>query len=217
MRIDRKQSILLALLLFGGFALTTALILNSDRTQLGQSPESQVSDSQASNSPNSETNNSVPVDKRPNDGANFAMNDFHRVEMRDGKKIWEVTASRGQYFPANNSALVDKAHLVIFKKDGSIIELNAGSATLFLDGASLSKAEASQGVKLQLDQDTVLTSDTANFDRIKNTVLVPGNVEINNSRMNLKGKKLEADLTKEEFRIFNDVDTTVLPKYSEQP
>jgi len=84
-------------------------------------------------------------------GSAITLNKFHRSETRDGKKLWEISASSGQYLPEDQSALIEKATLFFFQEDGKIIELEADRARLTVQGANLSQAEIEGSVKVTFD------------------------------------------------------------------
>lgn len=202
MRITKKQSLALTVLVFIAFSVLTYFILKrEDLDENKLATTVQIEQQQ------------VQEIKRmaPDPGSNFSLNDFHRSETRNGKVVWEVKATRGQYFPETSSAALENSQLWIYRKDNSKVEINSGSATIFLQGTGLGKAEATQGVKLIMNDSTVLDSDSATFDHVANTVHIPGAVQITNPRMKINGVGLDANLTKEEFTINAEVDTVIYP------
>lgn len=204
MYITKQQSIALALgfltLFFalGFFLLRRSYSGPSTSAAAGTSASTQAS--------------SAPAAGANGDPAQFRLNEFHRVETRDGQKLWEIKAKNGRYFPENNTARIEQGNVWIFRKDGDVVKLEAGSALIHLQGASLAKAEASEGVTVVFNDELTVKTAAATYDKIANTISAPGHVTIVNDRMELSGKGLDVDVESETFRLEQTVETMLKPK-----
>jgi hypothetical protein len=139
------------------------------------------------------------------------MHEFHRSEVREGKKLWEVKGSQAQYSPEDSSVRITDADLLLLGKNGKEGQLRTKKATLFMQGPALSKAHLEQGVTAIYDHEYTLTSDEAVCDRVANTVLIPGPVNIESSGMELSGDSLKGDIDAQNFVVSGNVVTIIKP------
>jgi LPS export ABC transporter protein LptC len=142
-------------------------------------------------------------------GSNFVLNNFHRSEMKDGKKIWEVTATRGQYFPETNTAQLDEPSLLFYRSTGEVVELRAAQALLTLSGTTLNRAEISGAVRVVYGAKTTMTTEFALYDRASDTVTAPGEVTISSAELDIVGRELTAQIESQVFTLAKDVSSTV--------
>ena len=187
MRLSRTQS------LFGGFG-TLLLFFLLASLFISRTPKTFKS-----------TLPAVQAVKTEGGAVSFELGQFHRSETKEGKKLWEISAARGQYFPETNTARIFDATLFLFK-DQKTIELKAGEALVHLSGATLTKAEIFHGVTLTYDKGR-LETDQAVYDREHETVTAPGYVKIFNPSSESTGYSLQGDLQTNQFFLEHDVHT----------
>jgi LPS export ABC transporter protein LptC len=226
MAITRRQSLIIsgsALLLF--FAVG-ALFLRSSRTgmpitkvaqQDAASGATAASSSSASMQPvsNPESPEPQPVTSQDSSQATstgvFTMHEFHRSEVRDGRKLWEVKGSQAHYNPESSTVTIADADLLLLGKNGKEGQLRTKQATLFMQGPTLAKAHLEKGVTAIYDQQYTLTSEEAVCDRVANTVVIPGQVKIESAGMELSGDSLKGDIDAQSFVITGNVVTVIKP------
>ena len=144
-------------------------------------------------------------------GSQFVLGQFHRSEVKDGKKLWEVTAQRGEYHPQSNTAELEQAVVSMYKEDKPLT-IRASKAVLSLQGNSLLKAEASGEVMASSENHGTLTTTQATFDKVANTLTTEAPVTITTSQLTIRGTGLFADLNTKEFTLKSEVDSVLLPK-----
>lgn len=142
----------------------------------------------------------------------FFLEDFHRSEVRDGEKVWELKAAQGRYIPETQQAEVIDALLWVYKNDGSTTALEAGKARLQLEQSSLLRAKASKGVKVIYNDDVVITSKTAVYDNEKGTIRSPGNTFIEHEAIDIQGEDLHIDIESKVATLRNNVNSVIKPK-----
>jgi len=129
--------------------------------------------------------------------------------MKDGKKIWEVTATRGQYFPETNTAQLDQPSLLFYRSSGEVVELRAAQALLTLSGTTLNRAEISGDVRVVYGAKTTMTTELAIYDRASDTVTAPGEVKISSAQLDIVGRELTAQIESQVFTLAKNVSSTV--------
>lgn len=211
MKLTRRQSITLALaILIIFFGVSIALIDDDARRGITELS------SNSYNLDQSETALDERLSSLQESGQNgpaITLNKFHRSETKNGKKLWEISASSGQYLPENQSAIVENATLLFFQEDGKVIELAADQAKLTIEDANLNNAEIEGSVKVTFNKEISLSTDEAVYDRLNNLVTAPGLVKIESDMIEIIGEELEADLNKQEFILKRNVSSVIKARY----
>jgi len=73
-------------------------------------------------------------------GVSQHIRDFHRVKMRDGKKVWEISAQDAQYFQEDNLVVVRNATMELYLRDGRVVGLKGDEARIILDAKEIHAA-----------------------------------------------------------------------------
>lgn len=152
------------------------------------------------------------VEEQEVESAPVRLENFHRSETKNGKKVWEIKARSGSLVPEKSAVRISDATLWLFRDEGEVTELQAVKALVFIEGAELRRAEASEGVRLIHSDGSVITTKTAIYDREHGSVSAPGYVEIENESLMTTGEELTVDLNEESFVLGKDVITTIKPK-----
>lgn len=223
MHITKRQSLIIAVGSIIGFFLVGFLFLQNNQkrialsgstsptTTLTQPNTGAPSTDQPSQPPIALTAPSSAGDN-PTGSSMFTMKDFHRSEVKDGRTVWEINGSKGQYYPQTNSAMVFDAEVSLYNKNGQKSELSAKQAEVFLNGAMLDRAHAKQNVRVINNGDTILTTDEALYDRAKGTLSTVGAVKITNPKMEITADKLDGNMDSQVFTLSGDVVTVVNPR-----
>ena len=138
----------------------------------------------------------------------FTLQRFHRSEVKNGKKVWEVEADKGQYDPQTNSAKLESATVQLFKDDG-IVTMKAPKAILYLDGTALKSATASDGVVITYDDKLKIETNSATYDKVNNSVTSDDFVKITSESMEISGTGLSADTITKEFTLKKNIETII--------
>lgn len=200
MVITKSQSRVLALSVLAVFFGVSIILIQSSRR--AQKARNLLDPSQ------------VTVQEEP---SQVSLNNFHRSETKDGVKLWEVTAERGQYFAERNQIKVTKAKFDFYKKDGTTIRMISDQALLSLSGASLNKAEASGSVTISYNDTLKIATEALSYDKEGNSVFAPGHVRITSETLDTEGEELSVDLETEHFTLSRSVKSTLRPKTSPLP
>jgi len=200
MQLTRRQSIFVATGLIGLFFL--GLWFLSRRASIPLTPPRNLG-----------ATTPVPTPQTTAPGnAQFLLNDFHRSETKDGKKIWEVKAVKGQYFPDKQMAEVFDADVWMFRDNGETIFLKAPEATLGFDGSALNKAVFPDTVRVVYNDKVTLDTSAATYDKALNMVSSDTQVTVVSELMELTGARFTADLTQNKIVFSGGVNTIIKPQ-----
>jgi LPS export ABC transporter protein LptC len=144
--------------------------------------------------------------------AQFLLNDFHRSETKDGQKIWEVKARKGQYFPDKQMAQVFEADVWMFRDKGEQVFLKAPEAILGFEANALTKAVFPGTVHVVYNDKVTLDTSVATYDKALNTVFSDTTVTVVSDMMDLTGARFTADLTQNKIVFSGGVTTTIKPQ-----
>ncbi|MDZ4785224.1 MAG: LPS export ABC transporter periplasmic protein LptC, partial [bacterium] len=129
------------------------------------------------------------------DKTGFVLNNFHRTETKAGKKLWEVTAKTGEYITQTDSAKLTNALIIVYQKNGDIIQVESEKAILQFDNDSLIEAFLEKTVKLNVNKEKFVTTEKADFNKLQNTIVAPGYAKIEDRNVTLEGELLNVDLS----------------------
>lgn len=219
MRLTRSQSMIVAVGTLLLFFVAVYAIIEQDPRQVPKLTDSERARIALQSGDADDSTAQNGAEKAPGEPAGtadtteghslFVLHNFERSEIKDGRKTWEVKARQGEYFPATSSAKVSQAVMWTYQEGGDVVRLEADEAQLKLQGTALVKVEAQGNVKLTKNDELVVTTDSATYDRTANLVYAPGEVAISGKAINVNGKAMTVDLVSEEVRLENDVRTVI--------
>lgn len=194
--LTKKQSILISLLIIACFfGLSLFLIShNSSPSLVNQTQTRPTTD--LTESQDSEDGQSI-----------FALKNFYRSETKMGKKLWEIKAKSGEYFPANNKARITDATIFFYQDNGDIIRLDTHSADLILDNGSLTKAVTNSHTVIHYNQEMKISTDQLTYDKTTNLISSNSRTTITRGDLIIEGDSLLANLDTQEISLKNNVYT----------
>ncbi len=139
------------------------------------------------------------------DEAGLFLQDFHRVEVKNGKPMWEVRARDARYYAGEQLALVTDPALTVYRKKRSKVELKSDAGKLHLDGDSLTRAELEGNIVIQVDESLTFTTDQAVYNRTEGTLTAPGRVMFSGPGYQVEGSGFRLSLVDHTVEIYSDV------------
>lgn len=153
----------------------------------------------------------IPVPALEGGSAKVVMSDFHRSEVRDGKKLWEIRASQGEFFPTENRIHVNKPDLTVYREEKQV-SLAAEQADIQLEGSSVDKARVSGAVRVVYNQNTVIETGEATWHQKQQKVEAPGAVKLSNEMLDVEGEDLTVHLERNELFLNRRVRSVIKPR-----
>jgi len=138
------------------------------------------------------------------------MQDFRRVKMRDGKKMWEIVARQGRYLQENQEMIVEAPEFSFYPKDGEMIALKSKEAWIYLDsdGREVTRVELKGDLEMRVGDFSIRTQE-ATFESEQNTIVSAATVQINGPGVAIAGQGYTVDLSGKRMTLNADVKTTV--------
>ncbi len=138
------------------------------------------------------------------------MENFRRVQVRDGKKVWEIAARQARYFEASGEVVVDAPEVSFYLSDGEVIALRCGEARLHRgkEEKDISQIELKKDLQIQVG-DFSLRTQEAVYDSEHDTISSSGAVQILGRGLVVEGQGYTVDVADKRLMLNSDVRTTV--------
>ena len=145
------------------------------------------------------------LEEKSDRSGKLELQDFHRVEVRDGKPAWEVIAKNARYFPDEEVTHVNQANVTIYREDGEPVSISSRAAKLHLSEGALRKAELEGGVRVLAQSNVRIDAEYAVYDLQRKQILVPEAVEITGDGFEVRGIGLEFEIDKQIVKLQKQV------------
>ena len=138
------------------------------------------------------------------------IQNFHRMKVDKGRKVWEVSAREAQYNAAENMVVVHEPSVEFFLEDGRSIALAGQEGRVKLDGSEHDRVELEGEVRIQFG-DYSMRTESARYDREQDAIIAPGHVVLTGATLDVQGERLELQLASQRVRLHDNVRVVVRP------
>lgn len=138
------------------------------------------------------------------------IQNFHRVEVRDGEKVWEVEAEEAQYLKESDEIVVREPRASFFLEDGGKVTISGGQGIVHLVGRELKRIRVRDNVEIHV-RDFVIRVDGASYDRARDRIVTRGPVHIVGDTLELRGRGMKVDVETSSFTVEESVRVTLRP------
>ncbi len=148
-------------------------------------------------------------------GVSQHIQDFRRVKVQDGRKVWEVAADDAQYFDENKTVVVRGAVLQWFLKDGRVVGLKGDEGRILLDGHEVARVDLEGQIAVTF-ADYVVRTTQATYDNRRDVISAPGEIEISGRALQLHGDGMEVDVDAQRLTLLQNVSMQLQPALLKQ-
>jgi len=189
LRLKKKHSRILAFLIVF-LAILGAIVLGAKRAKIAAMPSIELL-----------KNKDGSIDAAVVFGA------FQKSEVKDGKKIWEITAKVGKFHTTTGVAELQDTDVSLLK-EADTITIHAAQALITLTGNDLKKIEARGDVVIHSqEKNTTIYTDSLLYDRATDRLTTPDPVRVVSPDIELQGSGLEGNTALKQFSLARDVKT----------
>lgn len=139
------------------------------------------------------------------------IQDFHRVKIDDGRKVWEVSAKEARHFEDEGMVAVIEPVVAVFFEEGRTVSLRGNGGKVFIDGKDLSKVEVEGGIQVRIDPYSMRT-EYAQYETETDRIVVPGEVSVESDQLEFDGRGMEIDLNEQRLEVKDGVEMLLWPK-----
>jgi LPS export ABC transporter protein LptC len=143
-------------------------------------------------------------------GVSQHIQDFRRVKVQDGRKVWEVAAQDAQYFEEDKTVIIRGAVLQWFLKDGRVVGLKGDAGRIVLDGREIARIELEGEIAVTF-ADYVVRTAQATYDNRREVISAPGAIEISGRALQLHGDGMEVDVDAQRITLLQNVSMQLQP------
>ncbi len=143
-------------------------------------------------------------------GVSQHIQDFRRVKVQDGRKVWEVSAEDAQYFDDEKTVVIRRAMLQWFLKDGRVVSLKGDEGRILLAGHDVSSVTLKNDVEVKVDEYVVRVA-SADYDNQDGIISAPGAVAISGRAVELQGTGMEVDVQAQRLMLHHQVSMHIQP------
>lgn len=136
---------------------------------------------------------------------------FHRIEIKDGRKAWEVQADEAQYLEETGQVLVRHPQASFFLRDGEEVSVQGGQGKLEFEGKDLQKVTLHDNVEIRV-RGFLIRAGQAVYDRDEDRVLAEGPVSVVGPDLELNGNDMVVFMKDSRFELQKNVRVTILPR-----
>ena len=151
---------------------------------------------------------SLPLPKvSDNNQSEIHLQDFHRVEVKEGRKLWELRAKDAKYFASEGVTQVNEAAMIIYRPEQPAVNVSSRSAKLYLEGESLSRVELEGDIVVAIDNSIEMRSGLAFLDMTQRLLRAPAHATLAGPGYEVQGVELEVDIDQQNVRFYRDVES----------
>lgn len=132
---------------------------------------------------------------------------FRRVKVKDGRKVWELTAQEAEYLTEQGQVVVASPKLAFYSGDGRDIQVRGKEGHIFLTDGNVQRIEVSGGIEVTVGEYFVATEKAIYFENI-NSIIAPGEVNLKSAELALAGNGMMLELNEQRVRFLRGVTTT---------
>jgi LPS export ABC transporter protein LptC len=141
------------------------------------------------------------------------IQDFRRVKVEDGRKVWEVSARDAQYYEEQGLVVVKEPLVAFYLKDGRQVALSGREGKVHLVERELDRVDLQGNIEVRLGE-YQLRARAAYYDRATDTIVAPGVVRIAGEALELEGEGMEVQVAEQRLRLQDKVRMTLRPRQS---
>jgi LPS export ABC transporter protein LptC len=142
------------------------------------------------------------------------IQNFHRIEIRDGTKAWELVADEAQYLQDQSEVVVRRPRTTLYLKDGEKVTITGDEGAVTFKGRDLQKARLHDNVEIHV-RDFVIHANDAVYDREADRIVAKGPVTIDGQQLRVAGKDMVVFVKESRFELEKPVRVTVVGKPAE--
>lgn len=139
------------------------------------------------------------------------IQNFHRIEVREGKKTWELVADEAQYLEDQNQVVVRKPRTTFYMKDGEKVIISGQQGNVVFAGKDLQTATLHDNVEIHV-RAFVIRVDEAVYDRATDKIVAKGPVKIDGEQLHVAGNDMTVYVKESRFELGKPVRVTLSPK-----
>lgn len=138
------------------------------------------------------------------------IQNFRRIQIRQGKKTWEIEGAEAQYLREDGTILVREPRATFYLENSREVRIRGDEGTVILRDNDLQEVTLRDNVKLRLGN-YVVDASRVKYQRKEKRVYVPGLVRIHGERIDVEGQDMVVFVDESMVRLRRRVKVTLQP------
>lgn len=143
-------------------------------------------------------------------GVSHHLQDFRRVQVKDGRKVWEVSAEDARFYETDAIAVVRKPMVAWYLEDGRRLGLSGDEGRVVLSDGSVQFVEMKGAIEVDLAE-LRIEVDEAVYDHENRRISAPGRVQIAGRYLDVSGAGMDLDIDGRRLTLAEHVEMTLQP------
>ncbi|HWP57218.1 MAG TPA: LPS export ABC transporter periplasmic protein LptC [Candidatus Acidoferrales bacterium] len=139
------------------------------------------------------------------------VKEFHRSEVADGRKVWEVSGKEARYLQEDREVVMEKPTFAYYNKNGETLEARADQGRIYLAEKEIDRMEMFGAIRVAY-QGFVLETDEIVYHKDKAQVVLPGKVSVKGTGLEVEGVGMTISLRDERLSLNSKVKTRIEPQ-----
>lgn len=142
--------------------------------------------------------------------AALQVKNFHRSNIEDGRKTWEIWGDEAGYFKAEEKAVIQRPRLSFYQEDGDVISATGKQGEVFLANGELERVVLLGAVEISY-QKTKFTTNELVYLHASEQVVAPGRIRATLDGLEVEGAAMELWIKEERMTLGRNVKTIIRP------
>jgi LPS export ABC transporter protein LptC len=139
------------------------------------------------------------------------IQNFHRVKIDKGRKVWEVSAREAQYLEKEELVRVEAPEVAVYLEDGRTVSLRGTGGRVFLKDRELQQVELDGEIAVELGEYSLQT-DHARYETEGDQIVAPGTVRIRGEGFEVRGEGLKVDVNAQHLTLARQIEMVLWPR-----
>jgi LPS export ABC transporter protein LptC len=148
---------------------------------------------------------SVISHREGDDVSKLRIQDFHRLEVKGGRPVWEIRASDANYFHLQGTTHVNDASVTVYRPKQKPVRLHSDTARLTINGSSLLGATLEGHVNVEIEGSLQANCEVAEYEAATRLIKAPDKVNIHGDGYEVIGAEMEMQIDSENIRLRRNV------------
>jgi len=141
--------------------------------------------------------------------ADQRIQNFRRVSIRGGKKLWEVAAREARYFAAESTVVVYGPEVAFYFGEGEVVSVRGEEGRLRIQGQEVEQMVLKGKLEVRF-ADFLIVTEEAVYSQQQNRIFSPGVVEITGRGLTINGEVCEVAVANKKLTLAHDVQTMMV-------
>lgn len=137
-------------------------------------------------------------------GVTQHIQDFRRVHVEGGRKVWEVAAEDARYFEGDDLVVVRQPMVAWYLEDGRRFGLRGDEGRISMDRTDLKFVEMQGGIEVDLVELRILAEEAV-YDHVGRRISSSRRVQIAGRGLDVAGDEMLVEMDKRKLTLLGNV------------